>query len=554
MRWDIRNPEKRFGDRFVLGAGHTIPLIYCTLAVLNETLRIKYAQTGDSRYAIPGGAERTLLWEDLLGFRRRGGLSGHAEMAGKTLFLKFNTGPSGHGGPAAAGEALALKRAGAAGVKVFFLEGEGGLTPGGVFETMNSAWGLALDNLYFLIDWNDFGIDDHPVSAAMPGTPADWFGGHGWRVVGTEQGMDWEPVTETLLALTGGENPDRRPSAAWFKTRKGRGYLKYDNPVHGVPHKMNSEIFWETKRPFAEQYGAQFVNFGGAAPADPAAQREEFKANLAAVIDVLRRDQALVDYLADRLVALGEGVPEEIPGFKLHSRRGGASRPPAATPFEDARLYDFRNYPADLYVAPGASAANRAAFAKWGAWVNAFGAQEYGRPLFMVASADLSGSTNISGFAERYGDFPGYGWYERFGTADGVLLPQEITEFANAGMLIGMTTVNFARDPEQRVRRLLGRVLDLRLLLLSEVRADAPLQPVGAGLRAEDRQDDLGRRSLRAGDGRGQPDALRHLLARRHPALPRRRDHQPAPVGIQRGAGAAGRGAARRRRPSSPCT
>jgi transketolase len=453
MRWDIRNPEKRFGDRFVLGAGHTIPLIYCTLAVLNEALRIKYTQTGDSRYAIPGGAERTLLWEDLLGFRHRGGLSGHAEMAGKTLFLKFNTGPSGHGGPAAAGEALALKRAGAAGVKVFFLEGEGGLTPGGVFETLNSAWGLALDNLYFLIDWNDFGIDDHPVSASMPGTPADWFGGHGWRVVGTEQGMDWAPVTETLLALTGGENPDRRPSAAWFKTRKGRGYLKYDNPVHGVPHKMNSEIFWETKRPFAEQYGAQFVNFGGPAPADPAAQRVEFKANLAAVIDVLRRDQALVDYLADRLVALGEGVPEEIPGFKLINRRGGVTpplQPPAATPFEDERLYDFRNYPADLYVAPGASAANRAAFAKWGAWVNAFGAQEYGRPLFLVASADLSGSTNISGFAERYGDFPGYGWYERFGTADGVLLPQEITEFANAGMLIGMTTVNFARDPEQR--------------------------------------------------------------------------------------------------------
>ena len=229
---------------------------------------------------------------------------------------------------------------------------------------MNSAWGLALDNLYFLIDWNDFGIDDHPVSAAMPGTPADWFGGHGWRVVGTEQGMDWAPVTETLLALTGGENPDRRPSAAWFKTRKGRGYLKYDNPVHGVPHKMNSEIFWETKRPFAEQYGAQFVNFGGAAPADPAAQRAEFKANLAAVIDVLRRDQALVDYLADRLVALGESVPEEIAGFKLErpgrltghgdAGRGQSPRPRprvAVSPFEDERLYDFRNYPADLYVA-----------------------------------------------------------------------------------------------------------------------------------------------------------------------------------------------------------
>ena len=63
MRWDIRHPEKRFGDRFVLGVGHTIPLIYCTLAVLNEALRIKYTQTGDNRYAIPGGgpelSERT---------------------------------------------------------------------------------------------------------------------------------------------------------------------------------------------------------------------------------------------------------------------------------------------------------------------------------------------------------------------------------------------------------------------------------------------------------------------------------------------------------------
>src|SRR5512137_551971 len=36
MRWDIRQPEKRFGDRFVLVAGHTIPLVYATLAIFNE--------------------------------------------------------------------------------------------------------------------------------------------------------------------------------------------------------------------------------------------------------------------------------------------------------------------------------------------------------------------------------------------------------------------------------------------------------------------------------------------------------------------------------------
>jgi transketolase len=436
MRWDIRHPEKRFGDRFVLGAGHTAPLIYCTFAVLDEALRIKSAQTGDPRYTTQ--EERAVYWEDLLGFRRRGGLSGHAEMEGKTLFLKFNTGPSGHGSPAAAGLALALKRAGADGVKVFIFEGEGGLTPGATHETMNSAWGLALDNLHYVVDWNDFGIDDHAVSRVVYGTPADWFGAHGWRVFGTESGSEWGPVTRALLTMVTAENPERAPSVTWVKTRKGREYLKYDNKSHGVPHPINSELFWETKRPFAEKYGVTFANFGSAAPQDPEVLRTEFSANLKVVIDVLHHDQALVDYLADRLVALGESVPEHIPAFCLSH----------GNPFADERLYDYRNYPADLYVKPGATTANRVALDKWGAWVNAFGAREYGRPLFIAASADLADSTMISGFAKKYGDFAGYGWYERAGSPEGALLPQEITEFANAGILAGLATVNLSPDPE----------------------------------------------------------------------------------------------------------
>ena len=439
MRWDIRHPEKRFGDRFILGSGHAIPLIYSVLAVFNEAMRLKYRQTGDEHYALPTSAKGALYWEDLLGFRRNKGLSGHAEMEGKTLFLKFNTGPSGHGSTAAVGEALALKRAGVGNVRVFFVEGEGGLTPGANYEVMNSSWGLALDNLFHIIDWNDFGIDDHPVSSAVYGRPADWYAAHGWRVFGAEQGENWDAISRALLTMVASENPNRQPSMTWIKTRKGRGYLKYDNASHGTPHKINSEIFWETKKAFVEKYDAAFVNFGGAAPSDPAALRAEFKANLQVVMDVLHRDQTLVDYLADTLVALGDSVPNDVPTFRLGTRN----------PYQDARVYDFRNYPADLYVQPGASIANRAALAKWGAWVNAFGAQEYNRPLFIAASADLAGSTNLFGFADKYGDFPGYGWYERYGTTEGALLPQEITEFVNVGLLTGMATVNFAADPEK---------------------------------------------------------------------------------------------------------
>ena len=447
MRWDIRNPGKKFGDRFILSAGHTIPLVYCTLAVLNEAMRLKYQQTGDKKYALPADPHRVLFWEDLLTFRHRGGLSGHAEMEGKTLFLKFNTGVSGHGSPAAVGEALALKRAGAFSVRVFAIEGEGGLTPGANHESMNSAWGLKLDNLYFIIDWNDFGIDSHPISTVVYGTPNDWFSAHGWRVFGTEQGEKWHNVCEQFLYMIHAENATQSPSMVWTKTRKGRGYLKYDYASHGAPHAMNSELFWQTKKTFKEKYDAGFANFNGAAPVDPKELEDEFRLNLKVVMDVLKQDQSLVDYLANTLMKLGDSVPEKIPSFKLGKR---------GNPFKDNRIYDFSNYPADLYAKPGEKLANRAALAKWGAWVNAFGAREYDQPIFIVCSADLCESTNITGFGNPYGDFSGYGWYERKGTDEGVLLPQGITEMANSGLLAGMTTVNFADEPEKEFMGFLG--------------------------------------------------------------------------------------------------
>jgi len=148
LKYDIRYPEKRFSDRFILGAGHTIPLVYATLALLNGVLTEKYEETHDEQFKLR--REFALLPEDLLLFRRNRGLSGHAEFEGKTLFLKFNTGPSGHGITAAVGEAIALKRAGLDKVKVVVIEGDAALTPGGFHEAANSAYGLGLDNLFSL--------------------------------------------------------------------------------------------------------------------------------------------------------------------------------------------------------------------------------------------------------------------------------------------------------------------------------------------------------------------------------------------------------------------
>jgi transketolase len=439
MRWDVLRPWRRFGDRFVLSAGHTVPLVYATLAVLNEAVRVRHDRTGAAEFAFPDDGRWALTWESLLRLRRRGGLPGHAEMEGKTLFLKFNTGPSGHGMPPAAGEALALKLAGAGEVKVFVFEGEGGLTPGSAHEVKNMAWGLGLDNLVFMIDWNDFGIDPRSASSVVPGTPTDWFTPYGWRVNGTEQGMEWGPVTQATLEASCGENPGRVPSVAWFLTRKGRGYGKFDAASHGTAWPMNAPQFWTVRKEFMARHGVSYQGVDKPAPdntGDVAAQAE---ANLRIAMSVLHRDEDLVTWLSDRLLAIAGTVPSQIDGFRLGGESPGV--------FSDRRIFDVGRYPDSMWKKPGDKAPNRAGLAAWGAYVNSLALRDHGRPLFIAASADLAESTNIAGFAQDYDGVPGTGWYERTQNPAGALLPTEITEFSNAGLVAGLATVNLAQDP-----------------------------------------------------------------------------------------------------------
>ena len=442
MRWDVLRPWRPFGDRFVLSAGHTVPLVYATLATLNEAMRLRHERTGDPRFAFPHDGRFALTWEDLLRLRRNGGLPGHAEMSGKTLFLKWNTGPSGHGMPPAAGEAVALKIAGCEEVKVFTVEGEGGLTPGASHETRNSAWGLGLSNLVFLLDWNDFGIDENAVSSVVHGGPAEWFEPYGWRVVGTEHGSEWDEVTRVVLDAARGDNPERVPTVGWFKTRKGRGYLKYDYQSHGSPHAMNSEPFWRLRKDFMTKYGVEYVGTDLPAPKDAEAIGDQARANLAVAASVLRARTDVVDYLTDRLSAIAATVPDRIPTFRL----GGKG----ATIFDDERIYDYERYPAAMWAKPGEKKANRAALASWGAWANSYARSEYGRPLFIAMSADLAESTNIAGFMKGFEGTEGWGWYQRDTNPGGTLLPQQITEFTNAGIACAIASVNLADDPFAR--------------------------------------------------------------------------------------------------------
>ncbi|MFT7670773.1 MAG: transketolase [Planctomycetota bacterium] len=439
MRWDVRRPELPFADRFVLVAGHANPAVYGMLAVYNEALRIRYEQTGDERYLVPNANDRQLTWEDLLTLRHRGGLPGHAEMEGKTLFFKFNTGPSGHGAPAALGEAMALKHAGAGDVRVFAMEGEGGHSAGCHHEVKNSAFGLGLDNLIYLMDWNDHGIDNFANSEVAFGSPPEWFTPYGWRTSGTENGEDYGEITKSMLEVIHAESTDKRPGMVWVKTRKGRGYYIYDAPSHGKSHARNSEGFWKCRKDFQDTYGVTFDGFGDTADPGEDATRELSKTWFKTVFDVLRSDQELVEYLSDRLIELGESVPTRPAAFKSIAKSNLA---------EDRSWLAINKLPKELFIEPGQKAANKDGFAKFGAWVNSLAQKQMGRPLVLACSADLADSTSISGFAKGFGEQKGFGWYDRNSNTDGALLPQQITEFTNSGLVVGAATVNMSSDPE----------------------------------------------------------------------------------------------------------
>jgi len=437
MRWDLAQPQRRFGDRFVLVAGHCNPLVYATLAVFNEAMARRYEQTGNPRYGTPLGPDYTLGADDLLSLRQHGGLPGHAEMEGKTLFFKANTGPSGHGAPVACGQALALKHAGVGDVRVFAMEGEGGHTAGAHHEVKNSAWGLGLGNLVYLLDWNDYGIDEQKLSSVVHGGPDDWFKPYGWRVGGVEQGSDFSqliPAFHELLADRGGDTP----ACLWFRTRKGRGYGKYDSASHGAPHKFNDDGFWAARAEFCERYDIAFEGQGLAAPADRRARVDQTRENLMRGLSVVLDHEPTLNYLTDRLAELAAEVPEQHPGFTWNLDRD---------PLDDPALIRPEALPAELFLEPGTQAPNRKGFSNFGAYANAVGREGYGRPLFLACAADLAESTNISGFGKRWGDSQGYGWFERTENPSGAILPQEITEFTNAGIVCGAASVNFSETP-----------------------------------------------------------------------------------------------------------
>ena len=143
-----------------------------------------------------------------------------------------------------------------------------------------------------------------------------------------------------------------------------------------------------------------------------------------------------MDYLANRLVELGDSVPDELESCKIKQ----------TNPLDDKQLFNFSNYPSDLFAKPGDKVPNRVGFSKVASWLNSYSRKNHDRPLFVAMSADLADSTNISGFSKGWGDMDDMGMYNKENNTSSPLMPQGITEFANSGMMAGLSTVNFSSN------------------------------------------------------------------------------------------------------------
>jgi len=118
----------------------------------------------------------------------------------------------------------------------------------------------------------------------------------------------------------------------------------------------------------------------------------------------------------------------------------------AKNPTTDKSMFNINTLPDGLFVQPGEKAPNRVGFSKYASYINTIAEKEYGRPLVIAMSADLADSTNISGFAKEWDGDGNHGFYNKDTNTDSPLMPQGITEFANAGMMAGLATVNFSPD------------------------------------------------------------------------------------------------------------
>src|SRR5919202_3303169 len=354
LRYDYRKPKHPFCDKFMLAGGHNIPTAYALWMIMGEAMARKYARTGDPRYYVD--PQVAILPIDALGFRRGAGalrsllqehgladdplftqaklrgirsLAGHAETT--DLTNDVNGGPSGIGIATAAGKAAFWDFVGAPhSLKVLAIEGEFAMTEGHAQELKTQALALQVGKrLRILLSYNNAGIDDTLLGGVIPSKYdryqiEDQWTSYGWNVFALQDGNSYDQILAALKTMEDWDSADRRPMIVIGRTVKGYWPGAVDGkipgygdqlgscPSHPDALRMNSEYFVALAEAFEKHYDVRFEGIREGAVSNTRERLIQFKTNIDVVMSLLDRN-GLGDWLADRLVAIGEAVPEEMP-------------------------------------------------------------------------------------------------------------------------------------------------------------------------------------------------------------------------------------------------
>ncbi|HET6200718.1 MAG TPA: hypothetical protein VFD93_10305 [Candidatus Acidoferrales bacterium] len=485
LRYDYRRPKHPYADKFMLAGGHCVPTCYALWMIMGQALVRKFEMTGDQRYKVDPNV--AMLPVDALGFRRGAGalktllpslglgdhplfaqakergiraLAGHAEST--DLTNDVNGGPSGVGIATAAGKAAFWDFVGApSSPKVIAFEGEFAMTEGHAQELKTQALALQVGKrLRILLSDNNSGIDDSLRGGVIAEKYdryriIDQWTSYGWNVFTMDDGHDYGQIVAVLKAMEEWDPADRRPMIAIGKTLKGYwpGAIHKEIPNYGPqvlgyashPYslKMNSAYFVALAETFERRYGVEFSGIRQGPVTDPRERLIQFKTNIDIVMSVLDRN-GLGDWLADRLVSIGDAVKDELP-VRIDVRHD---------PFLDERLR-VANLPREpqqlsvtnpisgkqkelgiaLFRKPGEAAGARRAISEIIKWTNYVTDNR-----FLTLAADLSESINV-----EHGSL--WGHYDPEKNPLGTRLKAGIQEAGNVSTAIGLVSQSASVDP-----------------------------------------------------------------------------------------------------------
>lgn len=273
LDYDIGDPVRKDADVISFAAGHKATGLYAMWALRDEITRIARPDL------LPERVEHRLRLEDLLGFRRNPTtqsplfqefnskpLDGHPTPA--TPHVKLATGPSGVGVGSSLGLAYTLADYfGTDAPKVHLIEGEGGLTPGRVYEAVASASASGLSNAICHLDWNQASIDSDRVTREgaewgdyVQWDPMEFFYVQDWNVIEVPDGFDFGLVlTAQRMAL---EMDNGQPTAVVYRTEKGWRYGITGKKSHGGGHALCSDDYYEAIAPFFGKDGPDLPHCG----------------------------------------------------------------------------------------------------------------------------------------------------------------------------------------------------------------------------------------------------------------------------------------------------